>query len=125
MVGAWRTILSTISYLAVLTNATIIACTSDYFNDNVLAGRSESMKTVIRLAFILTWEHVVFGIKFLVAFFVPDVPEEVQEALARERYIARIKLEGMPPAEDDEEAAAVLKAQVSNPAQRRTSRMTT
>lgn len=44
---------------------------------------------VIRLAFVILFEHVVFFIGRLIGFAVPDVPESVDIKLRRERFLAK------------------------------------
>jgi hypothetical protein len=56
----------------------------------------------------LLYEHFIFGVKFVLAYLIPDVPEHVQLAIERERYLAKITIEGGEPAEDDEEAVVML-----------------
>ncbi|CDR02376.1 unnamed protein product [Oncorhynchus mykiss] len=40
-----------------------------------------------KLAFIIIMEHVVFVVKFFVAWLIPDVPSEVKARIKRERYL--------------------------------------
>ncbi|XP_067105001.1 anoctamin-5b [Osmerus mordax] len=40
-----------------------------------------------KLAFIIIMEHVVFVVKFFVAWMIPDVPSEVKARIKRERYL--------------------------------------
>ncbi|KAF4095381.1 hypothetical protein G5714_024459 [Onychostoma macrolepis] len=40
-----------------------------------------------RLAFIIIMEHVVFVVKFFVAWLIPDVPSDVKARIKRERYL--------------------------------------
>ena len=39
---------------------------------------------VARLAFVLVFEHVVLGVKWLMAYAIPDVPMRVRQMIARE-----------------------------------------
>nr|XP_020442137.1 anoctamin-7 [Monopterus albus] len=43
----------------------------------------------IQLSFIIIFEHVVFLIGFLINMMVPDIPEEVEVKMKRERYMAK------------------------------------
>ncbi|XP_065123963.1 anoctamin-5b isoform X1 [Paramisgurnus dabryanus] len=42
-----------------------------------------------KLAFIIIMEHVVFVVKFFVAWLIPDVPSEVKARIKRERYLVQ------------------------------------
>ncbi|XP_075993061.1 anoctamin-5 isoform X1 [Genypterus blacodes] len=42
-----------------------------------------------KLAFIIIMEHVVFMVKFFVAWMIPDVPSEVKARVKRERYLVQ------------------------------------
>ncbi len=42
---------------------------------------------VARLAFILIFEHLIFFIVYLIQWFIPDVPKDVQEKIKHERFI--------------------------------------
>uniref|UniRef100_A0A6Q2Y4K5 Anoctamin n=1 Tax=Esox lucius TaxID=8010 RepID=A0A6Q2Y4K5_ESOLU len=42
-----------------------------------------------KLAFIIIMEHVVFLVKFFVAWIIPDVPSEVKARIKRERYLVQ------------------------------------
>ena len=53
------------------------------------------MHSTPHLFFINIIQHVVFGLKILCAFLVPDVPGAVQIAIDREKYLAKVALEGV------------------------------
>ncbi|XP_039605498.1 anoctamin-5-like [Polypterus senegalus] len=40
-----------------------------------------------KMAFIVIMEHVVFFVKFIIAWIIPDVPSDVKERIKRERYL--------------------------------------
>lgn len=42
-----------------------------------------------KLAFIIVMEHVVFGVKFLVSYWIPDVPKHIKEQIKRETYLTQ------------------------------------
>ncbi|XP_051886779.1 anoctamin-6 isoform X2 [Pristis pectinata] len=42
-----------------------------------------------KLAFIIVTEHIVFGVKFLVSYWIPDVPEHIKEKIKREKYLTQ------------------------------------
>uniref|UniRef100_A0A8D3AMX9 Anoctamin n=1 Tax=Scophthalmus maximus TaxID=52904 RepID=A0A8D3AMX9_SCOMX len=143
-IGAWEEILSGIAVLSVVTNAFIVAFTSDmiprlvymyayhpegdmnmkgYINNSLsvfniseipLANTplvflpryrdyrypsghekqySHTMQfwhiLAAKLAFIIIMEHVVFLVKFFVAWMIPDVPSDVRARVKRERYLVQ------------------------------------
>uniref|UniRef100_A0A4W6DB28 Anoctamin n=1 Tax=Lates calcarifer TaxID=8187 RepID=A0A4W6DB28_LATCA len=146
-IGAWEEILSGIAILSVVTNAFIVAFTSDmiprlvymyayhsegemsmkgYINNSLsVFNISEIPQTrnsqlwcsflcryrdyryppghekqyahtmqfwhilAAKMAFIIIMEHVVFVVKFFVAWMIPDVPSDVRARVKRERYLVQ------------------------------------
>ncbi|XP_069596032.1 anoctamin-5 isoform X1 [Ranitomeya imitator] len=148
-IGVWQEILNAMAILSVVTNAFIVAFTSDmiprlvysyaYFKnpDSPMAGyisnslsefnvsdfRNISMPLenqmnvltcryrdyryppdhahrylhtmqfwhilAAKMAFIIIMEHVVFIVKFFVAWLIPDVPSEVKARIKREKYLTQ------------------------------------
>ncbi|XP_037539632.1 anoctamin-3 [Nematolebias whitei] len=143
-IGIWHGILEGIGVLAVITNAFVIAITSDYIprfvyafkygpcRDNMslrcLQGYMNSSLSVFdmwelknsswsrycryrdyrappwssvpyeftlqfwhvlaaRLAFIIVFEHLVFGIKSFIAYLIPDMPKDLCDRMRREKYL--------------------------------------
>ncbi|XP_060808841.1 anoctamin-4 [Amyelois transitella] len=146
-IGAWYGILRGITYAAVVSNAFVIAYTSDfiprmvykyvYSPDNTLAGYIDHSLSLFntsdyredwgadenevdpptcayrgyrnppdhndpyglsphywhvfaaRLAFVVVFEHVVFGLTGLMQLFIPDVPSELRTQMQREALLAK------------------------------------
>ncbi|ELT94351.1 hypothetical protein CAPTEDRAFT_102977, partial [Capitella teleta] len=127
-IGVWFTILEALAQLAVISNAFLIAFTSEFLPKLLyqyhynwdLAGYvnftlawappgtlsqpcryqdfrnpdgSRSMffyeLLAVRLAFVITFEHVVFGMNKVIDILVPDVPESLEVKIKRERYLAK------------------------------------
>ncbi|XP_008310269.1 anoctamin-5 isoform X1 [Cynoglossus semilaevis] len=154
-IGAWEEILSGIAVLSVVTNAFIVAFTSDmiprlvymyaynpehemnmkgyinnslsifnisaippesrpedgenpaWFNSSINTCRYRDYRyppghekqyyhtmqfwhiLAAKLAFIIIMEHVVFMVKFFVAWMIPDVPSDVRARVKRERYLVQ------------------------------------
>ncbi|MEQ2286651.1 Anoctamin-3, partial [Ameca splendens] len=146
-IGIWHGILEGIGVLAVITNAFVIAITSDYIPrfvyafkygpcvdkgphhaDECLQGYMNSSLSVFdmwelknssqfrycryrdyrappwslapyeftlqfwhvlaaRLAFIIVFEHLVFGIKSFIAYLIPDIPKDLCDRMRREKYL--------------------------------------
>ncbi|KAF3688728.1 Anoctamin-3 Transmembrane protein 16C [Channa argus] len=143
-IGIWHGILEGIGVLAVITNAFVIAITSDYIPrfvyafkygpcvnkghhhvDECLRGYMNSSLSVFdmgnssqprycryrdyrappwspmpyeftlqfwhvlaaRLAFIIVFEHLVFGIKSFIAYLIPDMPKDLCDRMRREKYL--------------------------------------
>ncbi|NXP13438.1 ANO7 protein, partial [Thinocorus orbignyianus] len=130
-IGIWFSILEAITHLAIISNAFLIAFTSDflprlyyeYVHDGSLHGyvnftlahapwdsvlqsnttcRYRAFRDqdgnltstywqllVIRLGFIIVFEHVVFFTGRVIAWLVPDIPESVKVKVKREWYLAK------------------------------------
>uniref|UniRef100_A0A8C4GXN3 Anoctamin n=1 Tax=Dicentrarchus labrax TaxID=13489 RepID=A0A8C4GXN3_DICLA len=143
-IGAWQEILNGMAVLSVVTNAFIVAFTSDmiprlvymyayqpegemnmkgYINNSLSVTLSGSTAPSLpaggcvcvyrdyryppghekeyshtmqfwhilaaKLAFIIIMEHVVFLVKFFVAWMIPDVPSDVRARVKRERYLVQ------------------------------------
>ncbi|KAJ7344562.1 hypothetical protein JRQ81_000512 [Phrynocephalus forsythii] len=148
-IGVWQQILNGIAVLSVVTNAFIVAFTSDmiprlvyyyaYFKDSAspMSGYINDSLSVFqisdfppqnrpelnpdnfttcryrdyryppdhekkythtmqfwhilaaKMAFIIIMEHVVFVVKFFVAWMIPDVPDEVKAKVKREKYLTQ------------------------------------
>ncbi|KAM7327608.1 hypothetical protein ACRRTK_013975 [Alexandromys fortis] len=146
-IGIWLGILEGIGILAVITNAFVIAITSDYIprfvyeykygpcanhvkqNENCLKGYVNNSLSFFdlselgmgksgycryrdyrgppwsskpyeftlqywhilaaRLAFIIVFEHLVFGIKSFIAYLIPDIPKGLRERIRREKYLVQ------------------------------------
>ncbi|KAM4593137.1 anoctamin-5b isoform 1-T1 [Odontesthes bonariensis] len=146
-IGAWQEILNAVAILSVVTNAFIMAFTSDMIPRMVYLyayGKDASMRGYVnnslsvykisqipgdnmpednwyenststcryrdyryppghereythtmqfwhilaaKMAFIIIMEHVVFVVKFFVAWLIPDVPSDVKARIKRERYL--------------------------------------
>ncbi|XP_071847241.1 anoctamin-7-like isoform X4 [Apostichopus japonicus] len=81
-IGMWYSILEFLNYVGVITNAFIIAFTSQWGKEFSTAGK---------LWIVIGFEHIVFAVKFLLAYIIPDTPADVSLAMRRERYqVARI-----------------------------------
>ncbi|GAB0189770.1 anoctamin-3 [Grus japonensis] len=145
--GIWYGILEGIGVLAVITNAFVIAITSDYIprfvyaykygpctdqgyrQEKCLKGYVNSSLSVFdlselgmgysgycryrdyrappwsstpyeftlqfwhvlaaRLAFIIVFEHLVFGIKSFIAYLIPDMPKDLCDRMRREKYLVQ------------------------------------
>uniref|UniRef100_A0A8B9CKK2 Anoctamin n=1 Tax=Anser brachyrhynchus TaxID=132585 RepID=A0A8B9CKK2_9AVES len=125
-IGIWYGILEGIGVLAVITNAFVIAITSDYIPRFVYAYkygpctdqgyRQENSSScsgyrdyrappwsstpyeftlqfwhvlAARLAFIIVFEHLVFGIKSFIAYLIPDMPKDLCDRMRREKYLVQ------------------------------------
>lgn len=107
-IGIWNKILVAISYISLITNACLIAFSSQSFKKIYLASLDGPAKTVAQILFVLIFEHVVLGIRFILVKVIPDIPLEVRQAIERENYLAGIAIYGKPEADDDIEAMHML-----------------
>ncbi|XP_059169358.1 anoctamin-7-like isoform X2 [Physella acuta] len=83
-IGMWYNILTFLNLLGVLSNAFIIAFTSNWGSQFSMMGK---------LWVIIGFEHIVLALKFFLAFIIPDVPQDVTLAMRREKYLIHKKLE--------------------------------
>ncbi|XP_063800404.1 anoctamin-3 isoform X2 [Pseudophryne corroboree] len=146
-IGIWYGILEGIGVVAVITNAFVIAITSDYIprfvyafkygpcldegyrHEKCLRGYVNSSLSIFdlnelgegytgycryrdyrappwsttpyeftlqfwhvlaaRLAFIIVFEHLVFGIKSFIAYLIPDMPKDLCDRMRREKYLVQ------------------------------------
>ncbi|XP_062567716.1 anoctamin-4-like [Saccostrea cucullata] len=81
-IGKWYGILNLVNTIGVITNGFLIGFTSYWASD---------FDTATKLWIVLGFEHIVFALKFLIAYLIPDVPREVQLSIRREKYqVAKI-----------------------------------
>jgi threonine/homoserine/homoserine lactone efflux protein len=90
-IGTWAVILETVSYASIFVNSAIVAFTTTIpFN----------YTWVERIWLFILMATGLFCIRMMVAYLIPDVPEEVEIQLARQEYIVRKVVLNVP---DDEE----------------------
>eukprot|EP00824_Muranothrix_gubernata_P011795 TRINITY_DN2533_c1_g1_i1.p1 TRINITY_DN2533_c1_g1~~TRINITY_DN2533_c1_g1_i1.p1 ORF type:complete len:713 (-),score=171.93 TRINITY_DN2533_c1_g1_i1:46-1872(-) len=77
-IGTWYNILEIMSTAAVITNAGIVAFTSDVFEEKSFR---------FRIWLFIFAEHIIVGLKFVVALIVPDIPEAVKIEYERQLYL--------------------------------------
>ncbi|XP_031568304.1 anoctamin-7-like isoform X2 [Actinia tenebrosa] len=128
-IGVWFKILDGIAKLAVISNAFLIAFTSEFLPKLLYAGivsesgnldgylnfslswapanttsqpcRYQGLRdrdghlttffwhlVTLRLAFVILFEHFVFGVSTLIDVIVPDIPQGLQDTIKREKYLA-------------------------------------
>ncbi|XP_076467993.1 anoctamin-7-like [Babylonia areolata] len=83
-IGMWFNILLFINFVGVISSGFILGFTSTWGD-----GYSTTGKLIIVLAF----EHIVFALKYIIAYVIPDVPAPVRLAIRREKYQILKKLE--------------------------------
>ncbi|XP_063720691.1 anoctamin-7-like isoform X3 [Symsagittifera roscoffensis] len=142
-IGIWYEILAAISRIAVITNAFLIAFTSDFMEKTFYSYTMESdlegyvnftlsvaptefdqkhpesagcsykgfrdsngeltinfwKILAIKLAFMIMFEHFVFMVGVAIDVFVPDIPEDLDLKIKRERFLARQALSHIPEKE--------------------------
>lgn len=107
-IGTWYSILEFLNVAGVVTNSFLVAFTSSYgrswegepsktnTTETIFNSTTNTTEQVIivtehvtglsRLWLIIGFEHIVFTIKFLIAYIIPDVPADVKMALSKEKY---------------------------------------
>jgi len=76
--GTWFGILSILSWAMVISNSALIIFSSTLF---------ESVDPDLRWVSFVVVEHILIGVKLLIELFVPDVPQDVEERLARQEVV--------------------------------------
>lgn len=82
--GMWYGILNFVNLIGVISNGFLIAFTSSW-------AINYSVET--KLWICIGFEHIVFGLKFILAYLIPDVPKDVRLAIRREKYQVAKKFE--------------------------------
>ncbi|XP_060078280.1 anoctamin-4-like [Ylistrum balloti] len=81
-IGRWYSILEFVNTCGVISNGFLIAFTSDW-------GQQYDFSS--KLWIVIIFEHMVFGLKFLLAYLIADVPRPIRLAMRREKFqVARI-----------------------------------
>ncbi|KAJ3108702.1 Anoctamin-7 [Phlyctochytrium bullatum] len=102
-IGAWNSILSMTSRIAIMVNGLIIAFSSRHFNTYFLRAVPSDYKLTAQLGFVILFEHIVRLIVFFIDKITPDIPGKVRHALDRERYLQRLENGEELEADDDVE----------------------
>jgi len=76
--GTWYSILNLLSWVMVVSNTALIVFSS---------SQAQKIESDLRWVTFVVVEHILIGIKLLIEFFVPDVPTDVEERLARQDVI--------------------------------------
>jgi hypothetical protein len=92
-IGTWMTILDIMSNASVFVNSGIIAFTSTV---------ADSQTWVVRVWIFILLSGVLFGVKGLVAFIIPDLPEDVDIQLQRQEYLVNKLLYNLEDDNDEE-----------------------
>ncbi|EDO31129.1 predicted protein, partial [Nematostella vectensis] len=85
-IGAWQAAFEAMSVIAVITNCALIgmAANSAHWLPDLSPANAVLMFVAI--------EHFLLGVKFLVAMVIPDVPQWVQDEMAKQDYQAKLAL---------------------------------
>lgn len=88
-IGMWEKALTFLSVFGVLSNTIIIAFYSSWLKAQFLkyVDDDETHLLIVRLLFIIAFEHFVYIIK-VIAYFIPNESASLKEAIAREKYLA-------------------------------------
>uniref|UniRef100_A0A672PX29 Anoctamin n=1 Tax=Sinocyclocheilus grahami TaxID=75366 RepID=A0A672PX29_SINGR len=85
-IGIWHGVLEGIGVVAVITNAFVIAITSDYIPRFVYAFKyGPCVDKGYRHEKL--FHHLVFGIKTFIAHMIPDMPKDLCDRMRREKYL--------------------------------------
>ncbi|KAK2553084.1 Anoctamin-10 [Acropora cervicornis] len=85
-IGAWQVAFEALSVIAAITNCALIG----------LAAKSAEwlpeMTTINAVLMFVAIEHFLLGVKFVLALVIPDVPQWVQDEMARQQYKDKLSL---------------------------------
>lgn len=85
-IGAWQAAFEALGVIAVITNCALIG----------MAAKSShwlpDMTPVNAVLLFVAIEHFLLGVKFIVSHVIPDVPQWVQDEMARQQYKAQLAL---------------------------------
>eukprot|EP00042_Codosiga_hollandica_P018753 m.55709 g.55709 ORF g.55709 m.55709 type:complete len:749 (+) comp48907_c0_seq1:180-2426(+) len=95
-IGTWLSILEFVNMIAVITNGLLITFTSKVGRDF-----DDSHGSNARLWLFIGFEHIVFGLKFLLAYAIPDTPKRVLQTEAARDYKVQRMLEAGATKESD------------------------
>jgi len=82
--GTWYSILNLLSWAMVVSNTALIVFSS---------AESFKIASDLRWVTFVVVEHILIGIKLMIEFFVPDVPPDVEERLARQEVVRNTLVE--------------------------------
>ncbi|XP_077978794.1 anoctamin-10-like [Glandiceps talaboti] len=82
-IGTWQITFEVMGVLGVITNTALVAMSTE-----AQSLFTDSSETSFILVFVAI-EHVIIGIKLLLAFMIPDLPKWMEEELNREEYESR------------------------------------
>ncbi|KAH3830061.1 hypothetical protein DPMN_103298, partial [Dreissena polymorpha] len=83
-IGTWYVVLQFLNFAGVVSNAFLIAFTSSW---------GSKYTTYEKLWIVIGFEHIVFVLKFLLAYLIPDTPSSVALAIRKKHYQYRKVLE--------------------------------
>lgn len=101
-IGTWYDILNVMTVIAVVTNVAMCVLISSSFESSPLSGEDGGRVWIFLIA-----EHAILLMKFAAEYFVPDVPLDVEEHVARQKYIVAALIDEVP--DDDDQVGAVEK----------------
>jgi len=93
-IGTWFSFLEIMSTLAVISNVALFVFTGSQLKD---------WGWLYRVIFFIVLEHILLTVKFMIAFAIPDVPEDVENAQAREDYLLSKVRDNVADEEEEEE----------------------
>jgi hypothetical protein len=90
-IGTWFAILELLGVFAVITNCLLIGFSlssiADLFGTRDAAGRYDFAVAFRTFAAIVVMEHILFAIKYLVSYAIPDVPGWIKKEVAKREWI--------------------------------------
>lgn len=88
-IGTWFDILNIVSFIAVLTNVGIVCFATD------LMGEWVNGDNAARAYVFIIAEHLILLLKFAIAYFVPDEPQDYVNHVMRQEYLVNVLIGGL------------------------------
>jgi len=85
-IGIWSSIIDFIQYASIITNALIVAYTSQFCDEMELA-HFFMCTPFERLMIVVVFQNMVFISKYVIATIIPDVPTAIHLAQRRKRFV--------------------------------------
>ncbi|XP_021363024.1 anoctamin-4-like isoform X2 [Mizuhopecten yessoensis] len=104
-IGTWFTILQIVNVCGVVSNGFIIAFTSSW---------GQQYDIVTQLWIVIGFEHIVFTIKFLLAYFIPDIPDDVALMMRKHQHWRTHKLAQILEEDKDQEKETLQETLLQN-----------
>lgn len=90
-IGVWDDWVETLAYIGIMMNALILSFTSEYLFNSIasFSEKTDNEQWLIRLSFVVIFEHAVLLVYFLIHKLIPSKPARAIISLKRQAYIEK------------------------------------